>query len=237
MLPQYWIFLALVLLLTGGLGYSTYTTARVLRTWKPDRNLLLVPAENGVKVVLILFCIGLGLLSGLPFELLGWHFPKLSQQVLIGTVWGVAIALFFYCTTRWFFNQRNERLYSTVIIDAILPRSAGEAALVAAAMILVVLVEELLFRSLLLGGLQPLFSVPTLLIGTGILFGLLHSPQGWWGIIGASVVGMLFGALFLYYKSLGVPLVAHYFANMVQIGLAMRVYEPDRLSEQPVSSK
>lgn len=226
MTSQYWIFIVLVAVLTISLGYGTYTTAQVLRTWKPDRNLLLVPAENGVKVALIAFCIGLGLLSGLSFEMLGWQFPNLARQVLIGTLWGVSIALFFYFTTSWFFGQGNERIYSTVIIDAILPRSAGEAVLVAAAMVLVVLVEELIFRSLLLGGLQPLISAPMLLIGTGVLFGVLHSPQGWWGIIGAGIVGMIFGALFLYYKSLGVPLVAHYFANMVQIGLAMRVYEP-----------
>lgn len=233
MTSRYWIFVLLVLLLTGALGYSTFSTARLLRTWKPDRNLLLIPAENGVKIGLIILCVLLGILSGISFVELGWHFPNLADQLLIGTLWGAGIAAFFYLTTKWFFKQKNERIYSTVLIDAILPHSIGEAVLVALAMILVVIVEELLFRSLLLGGFLPLVPAPILLVATGILFGVLHSPQGWWGIIGAGVVGMIFGMLFLFYKSLGVPFVAHYIANMVQIALATQLYlQNERESRQ-----
>jgi len=217
---RYLTFVLLILVITSALGYGTYSTARLLRTWKPDRNLLLFPAENGVKCGLILLCIALGFLSGLPLEEFGWRFPNMARQSLIGVAWGIGLAAFFYFATQWLSVQQNERLYSTVIIDAVIPHSIGEAILVALAMVLVVIVEELLFRSLLIGGLLPLLSAPTLLVSTSVLFGLLHSPQGWWGIFGATVVGMLFGALFLYYKSLGVPLVAHYVANMTQIFLA-----------------
>lgn len=220
MTPRYLAFILLLFLITGALGYGTYSTAQLLRTWKPDRNLLLIPAENGMKIGLILICLALGLLSGLPLDEFGWQFPNMARQTLIGGAWGFGLAIFFYLSTKWFSLQKNDRLYSTVIIDAVIPHSIGEAILVALAMVLVVIVEELLFRSLLIGGLLPLLSAPTLLLGTSILFGLLHSPQGWWGIFGAAVVGMLFGALFLYYKSLGVPLVAHYVANMAQIGFA-----------------
>ena len=228
MTPRYLAFVLLLFLITGALGYGTYSTALLLRTWKPDRNLLLIPAENVVKIGLILLCLALGILSGLPLTDFGWHFPNLARQSIIGATWGIGLATFFYFSTKWFSLQNNERLYSTVIIDAVLPRSFGEGILVALAMVLVVMVEELLFRSLLIGGLLPLFSKPVLLIGTGILFGLLHSPQGWWGIFGATVVGMLFGALFLYYKSLGVPLVAHYVANMAQIALATWLSTQDK---------
>jgi membrane protease YdiL (CAAX protease family) len=220
---QYWLAILLTLLLTGFVGYGTYRTAHLLRVWQPDRNLLLLPAENGVRIGLILLCIGLGHATGLSKELLGWTAPQWQQQVLWGTLWGLLIAFVFYASTRWLAARTGSRLYSPTVLALVVPHTTSELALVSLAMAPVVILEEMLFRSLLLGGLSPVAPVPLLLIATGLIFGLMHSPQGIWGMVGAGLAGVLFGLLFLQYHSLVQPVAAHYVANMAQILIAMRL--------------
>ena len=89
----------------------------------------------------------------------------------------------------------------------------------------VVLVEELLFRSLLIGGFALLLPLPLLLIGWSVLFGLLHAPQGLWGMLGAGLGGLLLGILFVVQGSILLPIVAHYVTNCVQVIQAMRLQE------------
>ena len=43
---RYVLFVVLSLAMTALLSYGTYTTNRLLRTWVPDRNLLLLPGET-----------------------------------------------------------------------------------------------------------------------------------------------------------------------------------------------
>ena len=54
---NFWLFTVLTLALVAFIGYGTYATARLLRNWRPDRNLLLLPAENLLRLVLIGVCI------------------------------------------------------------------------------------------------------------------------------------------------------------------------------------
>lgn len=229
MTTNYGLFVLLTLSLLGFIGYSTYQTARLLRTWQPDRNLLLMPAENLVRLVLIALCVALGLLSGLRAAQLGWVTTNWLGQSGWGLLWGSGLALFFYLTTSRLTsrlpNSGRGRFYSTVIIKAITPTNRRELLLVLLAMAPVVLLEELLFRSLLIGGLAPLFPLPLLLIGWSVIFGLLHQPQGWWGMVGAGLAGLLLGYLFVQTGTLVVPLVAHYVTNIVQVVLAMRLLQ------------
>lgn len=210
-------FVILTLLLTGFLSYGTYRTALLLRHWKPDRNLLLIPEENVVRLLLILACIALGLLSGQEPTHLGWQLAPLRSQILVGSGVGLLLALFFYGATRVLVRYTGERFYSTVLVDIIAPRSSREMLLVLLAFIPAVLVEELLFRSLLLGGFSLFAPETALLLGMALWFGLLHSPQGLWGMIGAGLAGLIFGLLFLWHDSLVAPVVAHYIANAAQI--------------------
>ncbi|MBV7332762.1 CPBP family intramembrane metalloprotease [Chloroflexi bacterium TSY] len=200
-------------------------TARLLRTWKPEGNILLYGPENWLRILLVGACILLGLLSGVPQSDLGWNYTNGANQLLQGFLWGIAIALFFFLATRWLVTHTGQQFYSSTIILAIIPRSISEATLVILAMIPAVLVEELLFRSLLLGGLGPLAPTWILLLGSAVLFGILHSPQGIWGMVGASLAGGLFGGLFLWQNSLITPTIAHYVANLVQIGIAALIQE------------
>lgn len=220
---NFWLFALLTLALVAFIGYGTYATARLLRTWRPDRNLLLLPAENLLRLVLIGVCLILGLLSGLPPGQLGWSFAQSGQQLLWGAVWGTLLAIFFYGSTQWLVRTTGQRFYSSVVIQAIAPKDVSELVLVLVAMAPVVLLEELLFRSLLIGGFAHLLALPILVIGWSVIFGLLHSPQGAWGMVGAGMGGLVLSLLFVTQGSLLLPLVAHYVTNMVQVIQAMRL--------------
>ena len=214
------LFFGGTLLLTSFLGYGTFASAKLLKSWRPDRNLMLLPAENALRLLLVGLCILLGLASGSSWESLGWEVPSGSTWFPQSVLWGGGLALLFFGTTRWLIQLTGKRFYSSVIIEAIVPRTSSEIVPVMLAMIPAVIVEELLFRSLLLGGFGMIFPMWVLLITTGILFGVMHSPQGAWGMVGAAFAGVLFGVLFLWYGSIWVPIVAHYVANILQIGIA-----------------
>jgi membrane protease YdiL (CAAX protease family) len=220
LLSFYNLFVLLTLALTTWIGYNTYLTARLLRTWRPESNPLLHPLETVVRLMLIVACIGLGWMSGLDRTVLGWTAAHAWAQTAWGVLAGLVLAAVFLVATRWVVKRTGERYYSSLVIELIVPRDRREFLLTALAMVTVVLLEELLFRSLLVGGLTPLLPGPVLVVGFGILFGLLHSPQGTWGMIGAILAGIILGALFLLAGSLLLPCVAHYVANMVQVGVA-----------------
>ncbi len=216
---QYLLFLAATLALTAFIGYNTYMTARLLRTWRPPVNPLLHPAENLIRLAFILVCIGLGWLSGLPWQQLGWSFPQPGQQIVVGFVVGLLLAGAFHGLTYWLVARTGWRYYSPTVANLIIPANRREGLQLTLAMILVVSLEELLFRSLLIGGLSPILPASLLIVVIGVLFGLLHSPQGLWGMAGASLAGILFGWLFVAQESILLPWVAHYTANLVQIGM------------------
>ncbi len=219
---SYAVFVLITVGLTAFIGYGTFATARLLRSWQPAQNPLLTPAENFMRVLIILLCIGLGYLSDLDWAVLGWRMAEPLREVGIGALVGLGLALFFSATTQWIVRQSGDRFYSALLLQHIVPRSGHEFLLILAALIPVVLLEEILFRSLLLGGLSPLLPASVLLITLGVIFGLLHNPQGMWGMIGAGLGGVIFGVLFLWQGSLLAPLVAHYVANAVQIALVWR---------------
>jgi membrane protease YdiL (CAAX protease family) len=219
---RYSLFVVLTLALTGWIGYNTYATARLLRTWRPPSNPLLHPLETLVRLLLIAACIGLGWLSGLAWQVLGWTFASTWTQIVLGVLGGVALGAIFLSATRWVVKHTGERYYSPLVLDLIVPKDRREFLLTTLAMITVVTLEELLFRSLLVGGMTPLLPGPVLVVGVGILFGLLHSPQGTWGMAGAALAGIVLGALFLLAGSLLLPCIAHYVANMIQVSVAYR---------------
>ncbi len=221
---RYWLFVALTLALTALIGLATYRTARLLQHWRPDRNLLIMPAENVLRLTLIAACIGFGLLSGLEPEALGWVFTNWQTAMWQGIVWGGAGVRLLLRHTLGPRPQWRAFLLAgrTACRSTAQPEGAGG---VAAAMAGVVLLEELLFRSLLLGGLAPLVPVGWLIVLAGAGFGLLHLPQGVWGIAGATVAGILLGSLWLSSGTILAPIIAHYVTNMAQIIQAMRMNE------------
>lgn len=217
---RYLLFLLLTFVLTAFIGWGTYQTARLLRAWKPDRNMLLLPAENALRIGLVLACLGLGLLSGLPAATLGWQLLNPAADLLIGLAAGVLLSLGLTGLAR--LARLASRpfgiaIYSPTVILNVLPRNRREWLLVALALAPSVALEELLFRSLLLGGLSPLLPAWLLVPGISALFGLMHLPQGWLGVAGTALAGIVFSLLFLGTGGLLAPLAAHYVADILQL--------------------
>lgn len=223
----YILFVLLCLGLTALIGAATVATARLLRRWTPPGNLLLMPGENLLRVALTAAGVGLGLLSGLPFATLGWQMDGWPMNVALGVLVGLALAAFFYVATGWMIRRTGERFYSSLILRYIVPHSGREMLLVCLALIPAVFLEELLFRSLWIGGFSPLLSPPLLLVISSVIFGLFHTPQGVWGVLGTGLAGAIFGGLFLWTGGLLMPLVAHYVVNVAQIALAWRRWDAD----------
>lgn len=219
---RYLLFVILTLGLTAFIGWGTYQTALALRRWQPDRNLLLLPAENVLRLGLIVICVGLGQLSGLPATTLGWTTAQPLADIAIGVVAGVALSLALTWASRMAVERWGQAIYSPLVILNVLPRSRGEWVLVLLALVPAVALEELLFRSLLLGGLSPWIPAGLLVLGFSLLFGLMHLPQGALGVAGTALAGCALSLLFLWRGSLLVPLVAHYVADVSQLAQAER---------------
>jgi membrane protease YdiL (CAAX protease family) len=225
----YWFFVAGTLLFVGALGASTWATARLLRTWRPPFNPLLQPADLLLRVLLVGLCVLLGWFSGLPAATLGWQLPNAGAQIVLGVAIGLLLALAIYLSTRILVARTGYRHYSPLLVELLAPRTRAELALIALALIPTVLLEELLFRSLWIGGLSPLLPPPLLILAGALLFGAMHSPQGAWGMAGAALAGLLFGALFWAAGSLLLPLVAHYVANLAQLAAAPWIFKQEQL--------
>lgn len=211
------IFATGTLALTSAIAYLTYRSAQLLREVEVPFNLMLSPVENGFRLLLILLCLALGWLSGLPPARLGWAVRSPATDILIGLVLGTTLQTMLHAVTHWTVNRFGTQVYSPVVMLNILPHTRREWILVPLALAPAALVEELLFRSLLLGGLSVLWPATILAIGGSILFGLMHTPQGALGIAATGVAGFGLSLLFLWRGTLLSVFVMHYTINVLQL--------------------
>jgi len=216
------IFVLGTLLLLAFLAWGTWHTARVLREFTPPFNLLLLPAENLLRLALIGACFWLGMQSGQSFAQLGWQSVNLARDVLAGFFVGVGCALIVPPLTHWAIARFGTSVYSPLVVLNILPRNAREWALVPLALVPAVFLEELLFRSLLLGGFGTLAPPLVLALVWSLFFGAMHLPQGALGIAVAAALGVILSFLFLATQSLLAPFLAHYLINLLQLAWAAR---------------
>jgi membrane protease YdiL (CAAX protease family) len=205
------------LALTAALGWATYQSGRLLRTVPVTENLLLAPTENMVKGVLALVCVGLGLLSGVSFQQLGWTLDNGWQNIGLGIIAGLVTQLVANWLTTLAIERFGKGIYSPVVMKNIMPRTRLEWILVPSALLLAVILEELLFRSLLLGALSMAFPVLLLAVVFSCIFGLMHTPQGNLGVIITAVLGFWLSLLFIWSGSLLLPLTTHYTINFLQL--------------------
>lgn len=225
---MYVVFVVGTLALTVFIGYTTFASAMLMRRWRLTSNPLLSKADAVVRLMLIGVCIGLGVTSGLGYETLGWTWENVWQQLLLGGAIGLGLGLGLHVLSQWVLHNMGTRLYSRTFTEMIVPHTQREFYLIAGALVFVVILEELLFRSLLIGGFSPLLPVWLLVILTSVVFGALHLPQGAWGMIGAAIAGAIFGVIFLFEHSVLAPMIAHYMANLIQILLVWRVLDTPR---------
>ncbi len=212
------LFLVGLLLLLGFIAFATYRTNQALKEWTPEENILLSPPENVARLVFIALCIGLGLLSGEDIHTLGWRPIAPGIDLIIGILLGIGIPLLLYFPSQWV-ETHHPDWYSDVVIQSIRPRDPGEWPWVIVALLPVAVMEELLFRSLLLGAFSPHVNIVFFVIGVSIFFGLLHLPQGEWGVIGVILVSLILSVVFLWRESVLAVIIAHWIMNIMQLVL------------------
>lgn len=217
------IFFAGTLALTAFVAWASYRSAQMLQQMgEVDFNLLLLPSENLLRLGMVLACLVFGWISGLPRDQFGWISYAPLSDTAIGLGAGVAIQVPLNALTNWAVGRFGPQIYSPVVIRSILPRTQDEWPPVLLALFPAVLVEELLFRSLWLGGVGLFIPIPALLIGTALVFGWMHSPQGRLGMLMTGAVSVLLAGIFLWRESLLPALVAHYVLNVLQLLVAHR---------------
>jgi membrane protease YdiL (CAAX protease family) len=140
-----------------------------------------------------------------------WLHANLSGGLGLGLAIGAAIAVAAVLVVPMFLLRRHvNELPAIGDVGALLPRTRGELKYGVGLSINAGVVEELLFR----------LGMPALLFGiTGngvlafviasVLFGLLHIYQKVWGVLGATILGLLFSVLYLLTGSIWVVIVVH----------------------------
>lgn len=74
--------------------------------------------------------------------------------------------------------------------------------------VLVPIIEEIIFRGAFIERLATKYSYKTALISSAIIFGVLHAD-----VLGAAMVGLVLGAIYLKTKSLTIPVLLHVLNN------------------------
>ena len=103
-----------------------------------------------------------------------------------------------------------------------MPRYPSQWVYVALAFFFSVALEELLFRTLLIGVFISLVPPLLLIIVTSIIFGLMHQPQGRLGMGVTGVINVLFCTLFIWTGDLLITFTAHYTINLLQLIIGYR---------------
>jgi membrane protease YdiL (CAAX protease family) len=154
--------------------------------------------------------------SALRWPPVHWLHENLSAGFGIGVAIGAAIAVAVVLVLPVFLLRRQAtqnplaEIPSIGDVAALLPRNRAELKYGAALSINAGIVEELLFR---LGMPALLFGITgngalSFLIAS-VLFGLLHIYQKTVGVIGATVLGLVFSLLYLLTGSIWVVIVVH----------------------------
>jgi len=170
-----------------------------------------------VKVVLVFACIGLGLLSGASAAQLGWTLDNVWRDIGLGLILGLATQLVVNALTMWAIKVWGKEIYSPVVMRNIMPRTRLEWLLVPVALLLAVVLEEMLFRSLLVGALSVAIPVAILVVVTASIFGLMHSAQGVLGVIMTAATRLSLTLLFIWSGGLLLPLTTHFVINFLQL--------------------
>ena len=165
----------------------------------------------------MVLCILLGITVGPGPASLGWQTTRLGQDLALGVALGLLLAAAINVGGRLAVRRWGAEVLSTKLLQCILPMNRKEWAGVLLALLPAAALEELLFRSLPLGGLSWLVPPWWLLWPLALLFGLLHWPQGGWGVTGTAITAVALSLLFLATGSFWVALAAHYTMNVYQL--------------------
>lgn len=86
-------------------------------------------------------------------------------------------------------------------------------------LMLIVLGEEVVFRQIWIGVVDPMFGTSAALITSAVMYGLNHLYFGWSSVLAKTAAGLVYGGLFLLDdRSLCSPFLAHALQNAILLG-------------------
>jgi membrane protease YdiL (CAAX protease family) len=95
-------------------------------------------------------------------------------------------------------------------VDVLLPRTALEVVVWIATSVSAGFCEELVFRGYVQSQALALSQSATVAVAAqGLVFGMMHAYQGWRAVVSISVLGMMFGGLAAWRRTLRIGMVAH----------------------------
>jgi len=86
------------------------------------------------------------------------------------------------------------------------------------------IVEEIVYRGFVLWYLSFFMAIWPAVLVSSVAFGLGHSYQGFSGIIRTGLVGLAFGALFVFSGSIWLPIIGHILVDMLQGRQVREIY-------------
>jgi membrane protease YdiL (CAAX protease family) len=100
-------------------------------------------------------------------------------------------------------------------VESLLPQSLLEILLWIATSVTAGICEEMAFRGYLQRQFHALTgSVAVAVLGQGLVFGLVHSYQGWKNVIVICILGVLFGALAAWRRNLRANIIVHAWSDV-----------------------
>jgi membrane protease YdiL (CAAX protease family) len=208
--------------LTAFLYWAAYQSAKTLKHVEIKGNLLLNPAEFIFKLIIFGLCLGIAstLDTAKPRRYFGWPSTDPTVDVLIGAGVGLVILFVVNLSSNIAIRVFGPEVYDSSVMRGIVPQNARQWILILPPLFLAVVIEEVLFRALLIGGFSIIDStiLPWVMaVASSIIFGLMHAPQGKLGIATTGLVGFVFAIIFIVSDSLTMVICAHYIINYVQI--------------------
>jgi membrane protease YdiL (CAAX protease family) len=216
------IFAIGTLTLLGLMYWGAYFNGKEIKNIQIRGNLLLQFPEFLFKLVLLGLCLGLASTYTMARteRVFGWSPKNFGIELVLGVVIGLVVQYSVNFLSGLAIRIWGPQIYSPIIMKNIVPRKFSEWVLILIPLLLAVAVEEVLFRALAVGGFSSLINPWIMAVGSSILFGMVHVPQGKLGMALTGLVGFIFAAVFIITGSLLVVISAHYVINLLQLAKA-----------------
>ena len=185
-----------------------------------------IPQETALKVRLYiansavlwlgaLVIIVLWLITGRDFELMGVRWPDISSKA----EWAI-LAMFFLLVymfdsfVAWFEDDEDDNL-------TLLPANTREFSYFAGVVsVSAAVCEEIVFRGFLVTYILSItadtgWANLLAIVGSSVVFGIVHAYQGWLALAKITVLSALFAAIFIVSKSLLLVIALHFLVDFL----------------------
>jgi CAAX protease family protein len=161
--------------------------------------------------------------SGQPLSAMGVTRRHAGREIALGAALYVPMLLVLVCVQ---IVLRALGVESISIPNAMLPRSTGDIVLATVLVAVVAFAEEVVFRGYLLLRLRELIGNTTAAVAcTTLVFASGHLYEGASGVVGVSVLGLVYAVIYLWRRSLVAPIVMHFlqdFFGLIVFPLLLR---------------